>query len=122
MDVGSHARALAFRTACRQVVPTTRRSASPNWYKPGFSRTYLDRRPGPAPHFAGPTAAPAQGQSQDQGAGGRLDPGRLRNRRFFSLTELNQAIGELVADLNAPMTPGRQPPRSVSGHHRPPRR
>src|SRR5262249_45412042 len=26
---------------------------------------------------------------------------RLRNRRFFSLVELNQAIGELVADLNA---------------------
>ena len=26
---------------------------------------------------------------------------RLRNRRFFSLAELNQAIGELVADLNA---------------------
>jgi hypothetical protein len=26
---------------------------------------------------------------------------RLRNRRFFSLTELNQAIGELIADLNA---------------------
>jgi len=26
---------------------------------------------------------------------------RLRNRRFFSLTELNQAIAELVADLNA---------------------
>ena len=25
---------------------------------------------------------------------------RLRNRRFFSLTELNQAIAELVADLN----------------------
>ena len=26
---------------------------------------------------------------------------RLRNRRFFSLAELNRAIGELVADLNA---------------------
>ena len=26
---------------------------------------------------------------------------RLRNRRFFSLSELNQAIAELVADLNA---------------------
>jgi hypothetical protein len=26
---------------------------------------------------------------------------RLRNRRFFSLAELNQAIGELIADLNA---------------------
>jgi transposase len=26
---------------------------------------------------------------------------RLRNRRFFALSELNQAIGELVADLNA---------------------
>src|SRR5207253_9461085 len=26
---------------------------------------------------------------------------RLRNRRFFSLGELNQAIGELVSDLNA---------------------
>jgi len=26
---------------------------------------------------------------------------RLRNRRFFSLAELNQAIAELVADLNA---------------------
>jgi len=25
---------------------------------------------------------------------------RLRNRRFFSLAELNQAIAELVADLN----------------------
>jgi hypothetical protein len=26
---------------------------------------------------------------------------RLRNRRFFALGELNQAIGELVTDLNA---------------------
>src|SRR4029077_2293702 len=26
---------------------------------------------------------------------------RLRNRRFFSLAELNRAIAELVADLNA---------------------
>jgi hypothetical protein len=26
---------------------------------------------------------------------------RLRNRRFFSLAELNRAIWELVADLNA---------------------
>ena len=26
---------------------------------------------------------------------------RLRNRRFFSLAELNGAIGELVADINA---------------------
>jgi hypothetical protein len=26
---------------------------------------------------------------------------RLRHRRFFSLGELNQAIAELVADLNA---------------------
>jgi hypothetical protein len=26
---------------------------------------------------------------------------RLRNRRFFSLTELNRAIAELVTDLNA---------------------
>jgi hypothetical protein len=26
---------------------------------------------------------------------------RLRNRRFFSLAELNQAIAELVSDLNA---------------------
>ena len=61
-------------------------------------------RPITAPRSCrGTAAAPArQGEGRGRRAGGRaLDLARLRNRRFFSLAELNQAISELVADLNA---------------------
>ena len=44
---------------------------------------------------------------------------RLRNRQFFSLFELNAAIREIVADLNARiMRIGRRRPRSVKRRDR----
>ena len=93
--------------ACRRSwCPTTRRSASTraNWYEPGLNRTYLDL----ATHY-GTAILPARPRRPRDKA--KVEVGvlvverwilaRLRNRRFFSLAELNQAIGELVADLNA---------------------
>ena len=75
-----------------------------NWYEPGLNRTYLDL----ATHY-GTAILPARPRRPRDKA--KVEVGvlvverwilaRLRNRRFFSLAELNQAIAELVADLNA---------------------
>jgi transposase len=75
-----------------------------NWYEPGLNRTYLDL----ATHY-GTAILPARPRRPRDKA--KVEVGvlvverwilaRLRNRRFFSLGELNQAIGELVTDLNA---------------------
>src|SRR5712691_3868163 len=75
-----------------------------NWYEPGLNRTYLDL----ATHY-GTAILPARPRKPRDKA--KVEVGvlvverwilaRLRNRRFFSLGELNQAIAELVVDLNA---------------------
>ena len=75
-----------------------------NWYEPGLNRTYLDL----ATHY-GTAILPARPRRPRDKS--KVEVGvlvverwilaRLRNRRFFALSELNQAIGELVADLNA---------------------
>jgi hypothetical protein len=75
-----------------------------NWYEPGLNRTYLDL----ATHYRTAILPARPRQPRDKA---KVEVGvlvverwilaRLRNRRFFSLAELNQAIGELVADLNA---------------------
>src|SRR5205823_2789375 len=75
-----------------------------NWHEPGLNRSYLDL----ATHY-GTAILPARPRKPRDKA--KVEVGvlvverwilaRLRNRRFFALAELNQAIGELVADLNA---------------------
>ena len=99
-------RALAFMGgAPAQLVPDNPKVGvtRANWYEPGLNRTYLD--------LATITAL----RSSRRGRGARVTRPRSRsvcwssndgfgaswNRRFFSLSELNQAIAELIADLNA---------------------
>jgi transposase len=74
-----------------------------NWYEPGLNRTYLEL----ATHYRTVILPTRPRKPRDKA---KVEVGvlvverwilaRLRNRRFFSLAELNQAIGELVADLN----------------------
>ena len=105
--IGSHARALAFMGGVpAQVVPDNPKVGvtRANWYEPGLNRTYLDL----ATHY-GTAILPTRPRKPRDKA--KVEVGvlvverwilaRLRNRRFFSLAELNQAIGELIADLNA---------------------
>jgi transposase len=75
-----------------------------NWYEPGLNRTYLDL----ATHY-GTAILPTRTRKPRDKAKvevavlvvERWILARLRNRRFFSLAELNRAIAELIADLNA---------------------
>jgi transposase len=105
--IGSHVRALAFMGGVpAQFVPDNPKVGvtRANWYEPGLNRTYLDL----ATHY-GTAILPARPRKPRDKA--KVEVGvlvverwilaRLRNRRFFSLAELNQAIGELVTDLNA---------------------
>ena len=105
--IGSHVRALAFMGGVpAQLVPDNPKVGvdRANWYEPGLNRTYLDL----ATHYR-TAILPARPRKPRDKA--KVEVGvlvverwilaRLRNRRFFSLAELNQAIGELVADLNA---------------------
>ena len=105
--IGAHIRALAFMGGVpAQLVPDNLRVGvdRANWYEPGLNRTYLDL----ATHYR-TAILPARPRKPRDKA--KVEVGvlvverwilaRLRNRRFFSLAELNQAIGELVADLNA---------------------
>ena len=105
--IGSHVRALTFMGGVpAQLVPDNPKVGvtRANWYEPGLNRTYLDL----ATHY-GTAILPARPRKPRDKA--KVEVGvlvverwilaRLRNRRFFSLSELNQAIGELVTDLNA---------------------
>src|SRR5437016_5857692 len=105
--IGSHVRALAFMGGVpAQLVPDHPKVGvtRANWYEPGLTRTYLDL----ATHY-GTAILPARPRKPRDKA--KVEVGvlvverwilaRLRNRRFFSLSELNQAIVELVVDLNA---------------------
>jgi transposase len=104
--IGSHVRALAFMGGVpAQLVPDNPKVgvARANWYEPGLNRTYLEL----ATHYR-TAILPARPRKPRDKA--KVEVGvlvverwilaRLRNRRFFSLAELNQAIAELVADLN----------------------
>ena len=75
-----------------------------NWYEPGLNRTYLDL----ATHYRTAILPTRTRKPRDKAkvevavlVVERWILARLRNRRFFSLAELNRAIWELVADLNA---------------------
>jgi transposase len=105
--IGSHVRALTFLGgAPRQLVPDNLRAAvlRANWYEPGINPTYRDL----AAHY-GTAILPARVRRPRDKA--KVEAGvlvverwilaRLRNQRFFSLTELNAAIAALTAELNA---------------------
>jgi transposase len=105
--IGAHVRALAFIGGVpAQLVPDNPKVGvdRANWYEPGLNRTYLDL----ATHY-GTAILPTRTRKPRDKAKvevavlvvERWILARLRNRRFFSLAELNRAIAELIADLNA---------------------
>lgn len=105
--IGAHVRALAFIGGVpAQLVPDNPKVGvdRANWYEPGLNRTYLDL----ATHY-GTALLPTRTRKPRDKAKvevavlvvERWILARLRNRRFFSLAELNRAIAERVADLNA---------------------
>src|SRR4249919_1337108 len=105
--IGSHKRALAFMGGVpAQLVPDNPKVGvdRANWYEPGLNRTYLDM----AAHY-GTAILPIRVRKPRDKAKvevavlvvERWILARLPRRRFFSLAELNRAIWELVADLNA---------------------
>src|SRR5437660_2909312 len=105
--IGAHVRALAFMGGVpAQLVPDNPRVGvdRANWYEPGLNRTYLDL----ATHYGTAILPTRVRRPRDKAkvevavlVVERWILARLRNRRFFSLTELNQAIAELVTDVNA---------------------
>ena len=105
--IGAHVRALAFMGGVpAQLVPENPKVGvdRANWYEPGLNRTYLDL----ATHY-GTAILPTRTRKPRDKAKvevavlvvERWILARLRNRRFFSLPELNRVIAELVVDLNA---------------------
>jgi transposase len=104
--IGAHVRALTFMGGVpAQLVPDNPRVGvdRANWYEPGLNRTYLDL----ATHYLTAILPTRTRKPRDKAkvevavlVVERWILARLRNRRFFSLAELNQAIAELVADLN----------------------
>ena len=108
--IGSHSRAFAyFGGVPRQVVPDNLKSGVVKacLYDPEINRTYA----GMAAHYDTAIVPTRPRKPRDKA---KVEVGvqvverwilaRLRNRRFFSLAELNQAIGELLDDLNARRT------------------
>jgi len=108
--IGSHGRAFYyFGGVPAQVVPDNLKSAVVKacLYAPEINRTYANM----ASHF-GTAIVPARPRKPRDKA--KVEVGvqvverwllaRLRNRRFFSLAELNQAIRELLEDLNRRVT------------------
>jgi transposase len=104
--IGAHVRALAFMGGVpAQLVPDNPKVGvdRANWYEPGLNRTYLDL----ATHYRTAILPTRPRKPRDKAkvevavlVVERWILARLRNRRFFSLAELNQAIAALVADLN----------------------
>ena len=108
--IGSHSRAVAyFGGVPRQVVPDNLKAGVVKacLYEPEINRTYA----GMAAHYDTAIVPTRPRKPRDKA---KVEVGvqvverwilaRLRNRRFFSLAELNQAIGELLDDLNARRT------------------
>jgi transposase len=104
--IGAQVRALEFIGGVpRLIVPDQTRSLikRPDRYEPEPNRTYEEF----AKHYgcALLAARPAHPRDKPKVEGAvllvqRWILARLRNRRFFSLGELNQAIAELLVDLN----------------------
>jgi transposase len=108
--IGSHVRAFTFYDGvAAQTVSDNLRSAISKacFYEPGVNRTYAEM----AAHY-GTAVVPARPNKPRDKA--KVEVGvqvvtrwitaKLRNRRFFSLAELNAAILHLVAHLNARVT------------------
>lgn len=104
--LGSHVRAMEFFGGAPEiVVPDNLKSGvkKPDWYEPDLNPSYQDW----ASHY-GVAVIPARVRKPKDKAkveGGVLVASRwiiaaLRNRRCFSLDELNRAIRELLARLN----------------------
>ena len=104
--IASHGRAFAFFGGVpKLVVPDNLKSAvsKASFYDPDINPTYLDL----VNHY-GTVVIPARVRRPKDKA--KVETGvqiverwilaRLRNRQFFSLRQLNQAIAELLADLN----------------------
>src|SRR5882724_6413014 len=104
--IGAHVRALAFFGGVpRQIVPDKLKAGvlQANWHEPGLNPTYQDF----ATHY-GTAILPARPRRPRDKA--KVEVGvqvverwilaRLRNQRFFSLTELNGAILALLGELN----------------------
>jgi transposase len=108
--IGSHTRALAyFGGVPRQIVPDNLKSGVVKacLYDPEINRTYA----GMAAHYntAIMPARPRKPRDKAKVEVGvqvveRWILARLRNRRFFSLAELNQAIHELLEEVNRRVT------------------
>jgi transposase len=105
--VGSTIRGFEFFDGVPEIlVPDQLRSAvrGPDRYEPDINATYLEM----AQHY-GVAVIPARPRKPKDKA--KVEVGvqvvqrwilaRLRNRKFFELAELNQAIGELLDELNA---------------------
>jgi transposase len=105
--IGAHVRALAFMGGVpAQLVPDNPKVGvdRANWYEPGLNRSYLEL----ATHYRTAILPTRTRKPRDKAkvevavlVVERWILARLRNRRFFSLAELNRAIAELVTDLNA---------------------
>ena len=104
--IGSHVRAFEFFRGCtRLVVPDNWRSGvkQPCWYEPELNRTYNDL----ATHYGVGIlpARPYRPRDKAKAEQGvqivqRWILAALRKRRFFTLTEVNDAIAGLLEKLN----------------------
>jgi len=104
--IGGHVRALAFFGGATQIiVPDNLKQGvkSPCWYDPDINQTYLEM----AQHYSVAVIPARVRKPRDKAKGEvavqvveRWILARLRNRTFFSLAALNQAIRKLLDDLN----------------------
>ena len=105
--IGAHVHALDFLGgAPKAAVPDNLKAGitKPSRYEPGINRTYQDL----ADHY-GFVVLPARvrkprDKAKVEAAVGivaRFVLGKLRNRRFFSLEELNAAVRDCVTEINA---------------------
>jgi len=104
--IGAQVRALAFLGGVpRQIVPDNPKVGVTKaiWYEPTLNPTYRDF----ASHYATAIlpARPRKPRDKAKVEAGvlvveRWILARLRNQRFFSLAELNQAVAALLPDLN----------------------
>jgi transposase len=105
--IGSHCRSFAFFGGVPQLVVPDNLKAGVNkacFYEPDINPTYLDM----ANHY-GTAVVPARVKKAKDKAKvevavqvvERWILARLRNRQFFSLSQLNEAIAELLVDLNS---------------------
>jgi transposase len=104
--IGSHTRALTYFGGCPQVlVPDNLKSGvkDPHLYEPELNPTYQEM----ARHYGVAVVPARKGHPKDKAkvenavlVAERWILARIRNRTFFSLRELNEAIAELLVEFN----------------------